>query len=221
MHKMQALLSRDLRLMWQKRTDAMQPMLFALMVCVMFPLALGSEQTRLAQSAGAVIWVAHLLASLLVLDNLYRSDFEDGSLEQLLLAPVPLALVIASKVAVHWLTTALPVLLITPLLAQLLFLPEGLLPVLMLSLVLGSLLMSLIGAIVAALTLGIQRSGMLLALMALPMYVPVLVFGAGSVWQAGQGLPWLGGIWLMCAGLALLLILAPWTAATALRIALS
>lgn len=221
MHKMQALLSRDLRLMWQKRTDAMQPMLFALMVCVMFPLALGSEQTRLAQSAGAVIWVAHLLASLLVLDNLYRSDFEDGSLEQLLLAPVPLALVIASKVAVHWLTTALPVLLITPLLAQLLFLPEGLLPVLMLSLVLGSLLMSLIGAIVAALTLGIQRSGMLLALMALPMYVPVLVFGAGSVWQAGQGLPWLGGIWLMCAGLALLLILAPWAAATALRIALS
>ena len=221
MHKIQALLSRDLRLMWQKRTDAMQPMLFALMVCVMFPLALGSEQTRLAQSAGAVIWVAHLLASLLVLDNLYRSDFEDGSLEQLLLAPVPLALVIASKVAVHWLTTALPVLLITPLLAQLLFLPEGLLPVLMLSLVLGSLLMSLIGAIVAALTLGIQRSGMLLALMALPMYVPVLVFGAGSVWQAGQGLPWLGGIWLMCAGLALLLILAPWTAATALRIALS
>lgn len=221
MHKMQALLSRDLSLMWQKRSDAMQPMLFALMVCVMFPLALGSEQTRLAQSAGAVIWVAHLLASLLVLDNLYRSDFEDGSLEQLLLAPVPLPLVIASKVAVHWLTTALPVLLITPLLAQLLFLPEGLLPVLMLSLILGSLLMSLIGAIIAALTLGIQRSGMLLALMALPMYVPVLVFGAGSVWQAGQGLPWLGGIWLMCAGLALLLILAPWAAATALRIALS
>ena len=221
MYKMQALLSRDLRLMWQKRSDAMQPMLFALMVCVMFPLALGSEQTRLAQSAGAVIWVAHLLASLLVLDNLYRSDFEDGSLEQLLLAPVPLPLVIASKVAVHWLTTALPVLLITPLLAQLLFLPEGLLPVLMFSLILGSLLMSLIGAIVAALTLGIQRSGMLLALMALPMYVPVLVFGAGSVWQAGQGLPWLGGIWLMCAGLALLLILAPWAAATALRIALS
>jgi heme exporter protein B len=221
MHKLQALLSRDLRLMWQKRSDAMQPMLFALMVCVMFPLALGSEQTRLAQSASAVIWVAHLLASLLVLDNLYRSDFEDGSLEQLLLAPVPLPLVIASKVAVHWLTTALPVLFITPLLAQLLFLPEGLLPVLMLSLTLGSLLMSLIGAMVAALTLGIQRSGMLLALMVLPMYVPVLVFGAGSVWQAGQGLPWLGGIWLMCAGLALLLILAPWVAATALRIALS
>ena len=204
MSKIQALLSRDLSLMWQKRSDAMQPMLFAVMVCVMFPLALGSEQTRLAQSAGAIIWVANLLASLLVLDNLYRSDFEDGSLEQLLLAPVPL-----------------PVLVITPLLAQLLFLPANVLPVLMLSLFIGSILMSLIGAIVAALTLGIQRSGMLLALMALPMYVPVLVFGAGSVWQASQGLPWLGGIWLMSAGLALLLIVAPWAAATALRLALS
>ena len=215
-----ALLRRDTALMWQRRGDAAQPLLFALMVCVMFPLALGSEPARLAQSAGAVIWVAHLLAGLLVLDNLYRSDLEDGSLEQLLLAPVPLPLVIASKVLVHWLTTALPVLLITPLLAQMLFLPDGLLPVLMLGLTVGSLLMSLIGAVVAALTLGIRRSGMLLALMALPLYVPVLVFGAGSVWSAAQGLPWLGAIWLMCAGLALLLVLAPWAAATALRLAL-
>lgn len=216
-----ALLRRDTALMWQRRGDAAQPLLFALMVCVMFPLALGSEPARLAQSAGAVIWVAHLLASLLVLDNLYRSDLEDGSLEQLLLAPVPLPLVIASKVLVHWLTTALPVLLVTPLLAQMLFLPDGLLPVLMLGLTVGSVLMSLIGAVVAALTLGIRRSGMLLALMALPLYVPVLVFGAGSVWSAAQGLPWLGAIWLMCAGLALLLVLAPWAAATALRLALS
>lgn len=216
-----ALLRRDTALMWQRRGDAAQPLLFALMVCVMFPLALGSEPARLAQSAGAVIWVAHLLAGLLVLDSLYRSDLEDGSLEQLLLAPVPLPLVIASKVLVHWLTTALPVLLVTPLLAQMLFLPDGLLPVLMLGLTVGSVLMSLIGAVVAALTLGIRRSGMLLALMALPLYVPVLVFGAGSVWSAAQGLPWLGAIWLMCAGLALLLVLAPWAAATALRLALS
>lgn len=221
MAELLALLRRDTALMWQRRGDAAQPLLFALMVCVMFPLALGSEPARLAQSAGAVIWVAHLLAGLLVLDNLYRSDLEDGSLEQLLLAPVPLPLVIASKVLVHWLTTALPVLLVTPLLAQMLFLPDGLLPVLMLGLTVGSVLMSLIGAVVAALTLGIRRSGMLLALMALPLYVPVLVFGAGSVWSAAQGLPWLGAIWLMCAGLALLLVLAPWAAATALRLALS
>jgi heme exporter protein B len=221
MREFTALLRRDTSLMWQKRADASQPLLFAVMVCVMFPLAMGSEPARLAQTAAAVIWVANLLASLLVLDSLYRSDFEDGSLEQLLLAPIPLPLVIASKILVHWLTTALPVLLFTPLLAQLLFLPATQLPVLMLSLFIGSMLMSLIGAMVAALTLGIRRSGMLLALMALPMYVPVLVFGAGSVWSAGQGLPWLGAIWLMCAGLVLLLVLAPWVAATALRIALS
>jgi heme exporter protein B len=221
MYKVRALLQRDFSLMWQKRSDAMQPMLFAIMVCMMFPLAQGSEPIRLAQNASSIIWIAHLLASLLVLDNLYRSDLDDGSLEQLLLAPMPLPMVIASKVTVHWLSTALPVLLITPLLAQLVFLPNGLLPVLMLSLTLGSLLMSLIGAIVAALTLGIRRSGMLLALMALPMYVPVLVFGAGSVWQASQGLPWLGAIWLMCAALVLLLVVAPWAAATALRLALN
>ena len=175
MHKVRALLQRDFSLMWQKRSDAMQPMLFAVMVCMMFPLAQGTEPFRLAQNASSIIWIAHLLASLLVLDNLYRSDLEDGSLEQLLLAPVPLPMVIASKVAVHWLSTALPVLLITPLLAQLVFLPNGLLPVLMLSLTIGSLLMSLIGAMVAALTLGIRRSGMLLALMALPMYLFVIV----------------------------------------------
>lgn len=221
MRELRTLLARDIGLMWQKRSDAAQPMLFALMVCVMFPLAMGSEPARLAQSASAVIWVAHLLAGMLVLDNLYRSDFEDGSLEQLLLAPVPLPMVIASKVAVHWLTTALPLLVLTPLLAQLLFLPMNLLPVLMLSLLIGSLLMSLIGAVVAALTLGIRRSGLLLALMALPMYVPVLVFGAGSVWSAGQGLPWLGAIYLMCAGLVFLIMLAPWAAASALRLALS
>jgi heme exporter protein B len=215
------LLRRDAALMWRRRSHAAQPMLFALMVCVMFPLSQGSEPAALAASASAVIWVAHLLASLLVLDDLYRSDFEDGSLEQLLLAPVPLPLVIASKITVHWLSTALPMLAITPLLATLLFLPDGLLPILMISLSLGSVLFCLIGSMMAALTLGVSRSGLLLALLALPMYVPVLVFGAGSVWAASQGLPWLGGIWLLCAGLALLLILAPLAAASALRLALS
>ena len=103
MRELRALLARDLGLMWQKRSDAAQPMLFALMVCVMFPLAMGSEPARLAQSASAVIWVAHLLAGMLVLDNLYRSDFEDGSLEQLLLAPVPLpSLPQTSNCSLHW-----------------------------------------------------------------------------------------------------------------------
>ena len=212
---------RDLRLVWRRRGDAAQPLLFALMVVSLFPLALGAEPERLAPLAPGVIWVAVLLAGLLTLDTLYRSDVEDGSLEQLLLAPVPLAWLIAVRIGVHWATTALPLLLLTPLLAQLLFLPDPLLPVLMASLALGTPLLSLIGAVVAALTVGIRRSGMILALLALPMFVPVLVFGAGSVAAAAQGLPWQGALLLLAAGLVLALVIAPLAAAAAIRIALT
>jgi len=217
----QAQLARDLRLVWRRRGDAAQPLLFALMVVALFPLALGSEREKLAQLAPGVIWVAILLSGLLTLDSLYRSDAEDGSLEQMLMSPLPLAWLIAVRVAVHWATSALPLLLIAPLLAELLFLPRHLLPPLLLSLALGTPLLSLIGAVVAALTIGIRRSGMLLSVLALPMYVPVLVFGAGCVVAAAQGLPWIGAIYLLAAGLALALVLAPLAAATALRIALT
>lgn len=213
--------ARDLRLVWRRRGDAAQPVLFALMVVALFPLALGADPAQLARIAPGVIWVAVLLAGLLTLDSLYRSDVEDGSLEQMLLAPVPLAWLLAVRVAVHWLTTALPLVLLTPLLAQLLYLPTDLLPVLMLSLLLGTPLLGLLGAVVAALTVGIRRSGMLLALLALPLFLPVLVFGAGSVMAAAQGLPWLGAVLLLGAGLALALVLAPLAAAAAIRIALT
>ncbi|GAB2493034.1 heme exporter protein CcmB [Arenimonas alkanexedens] len=212
---------RDLRLVWRRRGDAAQPLLFALMVVALFPLALGADPQQLARIAPGVLWVAVLLAGLLTLDSLYRSDVEDGSLEQMLLAPVPLAWLLAVRVAVHWLTTALPLVLATPFLAQLLYLPGELLPVLMVSLLLGTPLLSLVGAVVAALTVGIRRSGMLLALLALPLFLPVLVFGAGSVMAAAQGLPWVGALLLLGAGLALALVLAPLAAAAAVRIALS
>jgi heme exporter protein B len=212
---------RDLRLVWRRRGDAAQPLLFALMVVALFPLALGADPQQLARIAPGVLWVAVLLSGLLTLDALYRSDVEDGSLEQMLLAPVPLAWLIAVRVGVHWLTTALPLVLATPLLAQLLYLPGELLPVLMVSLLLGTPLLSLVGAVVAALTVGIRRSGMLLALLALPLFLPVLVFGAGSVMAAAQGLPWAGALLLLGAGLALALVLAPLAAAAAVRIALS
>ena len=212
---------RDLRLVWRRRGDAAQPLLFALMVVALFPLALGSDPAQLARIAPGVLWVAVLLAGLLTLDSLYRSDVEDGSLEQMLLAPVPLAWLLAVRVIVHWATTALPLVLVTPLLAELLFLPGELLPVLMVSLALGTPLLSLMGAVVAALTVGIRRSGMLLALLALPLFLPVLVFGAGSVMAAAQGLPWLGALLLLGAGLALALVLAPLAAAAAIRIALT
>ena len=212
---------RDLRLVWRRRGDAAQPLLFALMVVALFPLALGADPQQLGRIAPGVLWVAVLLASLLTLDTLYRSDVEDGSLEQMLLAPVPLAWLLAVRVGVHWVTASLPLVVVTPLLAELLFLPADLLPVLMASLLLGTPLLSLMGAVVAALTVGIRRSGMLLALLALPLFLPVLVFGAGSVMAAAQGLPWVGALLLLGAGLALALVLAPLAAAAAIRIALN
>jgi heme exporter protein B len=217
----QAQLRRDFRLVWRKRGDAMQPMLFAVMVIALFPLALGAEPGMLARIAPGVLWVAVLLAGMLTLDSLFRSDLEDGSLEQLLLSPVPLAWLIATRVAVHWTVTSLPLLLLTPLFAELLHLPRPLMTPLLCSLALGTPLLSLIGAVVAALTVGIRRSGMLLAVLALPLFLPVLVFGCGAVVAASQGLPWAGAIYLLAAGLVLALVLAPLAAATALRITLT
>jgi heme exporter protein B len=213
---------RDLQLVWRRRGDAAQPLLFTVMVVALFPMALGAEPNQLARIAPAVLWVAVLLAGLLTLDSLYRSDVEDGSLEQMLLAPVPLAWLLLVRVLVHWATTALPLVLVSPLLAEFLYLPRELLPVLLVSLALGTPLLSLLGAVVAALTVGIRRSGMLLALLALPLFLPVLVFGAGSVMAAAQGLSsWAGALLLLGAGLALALVLAPLAAAAAIRIALS
>jgi heme exporter protein B len=214
-----AVIRRDLLLVWRRRGDALNPALFALLVATLFPLALGPEPQILQRIAPGVIWVALLLASLLSLDTLFRGDLEDGSLEQLLLAPQPLAALVFGKVLVHWLTTSVPLLLAAPLLAELLGLPHELLGVLMLSLLMGTPLLSLIGATVVALTVGMRRSGMLLGLLALPLYVPVLIFGAGSVMAASQGLPHAGALLLLGAGLALLIVLAPLATATALRIA--
>jgi len=215
-----ALLARDLRLLWSRRGDALQPALLALLVVVLFALALGAEPQMLARVASAVLWLSVLLAGLLALDSLFRGDAEDGSLEQWMLAPVPLAWLVGVRTFMHWATTALPLLLAAPLLGELLHLPRAQLPVLLASLALGTPLLSLLGAVVAALTVGMRRSGILVALLALPLYVPVLVFGAGSVAAAAQGLDPTGALLLLGAGLALALVLAPLAAAAAIRIAL-
>ena len=215
-----AMFTRDLRLAWCRRGDTLQPLLFAVLVVAMFPLALGSERARLAMLAPSAIWVAALLASLQGLDALFRSDAEDGSLEQQLLAPVPLSLLLGCRMFAHWLTGSLPLILIVPVLGQLLFLPDHLLAPLLLSLLVGTPLLVLLGSTVAALTVGMRRSGMLLPLLALPLYVPVLVFGAGSVMAAAQGQDWLGAVLLLAAGLVLAIVLAPLAAAAAIRIAL-
>lgn len=210
-----ALLLRDFRLIWRRRGDALNPVLFALLVISLFPFALGPHPDILERIAPGVIWVALLLAGLLSLDTLFRADLDDGSLEQLMLAPHPLALLVGCKILVHWVSTALPLIVATPLFATLLYLPSEHWPALIYSLLLGTPLLSLIGAVIVALTVGMRRSGMLLALLALPLYVPVLIFGAGSVMAAAQGLPHTGALLLLAAGLVMTLVLAPLAAAAA------
>ena len=214
-----ALLARDLKLLWRRRGDAAQPILFALLVVALFALALGGNPELLQRVAAAVLWLSVLLAGLLSLDTLFRGDAEDGSLEQWLLSPVPLAWLVAVRVFSHWLTTAFPLVVVSPLLAELMGLPHAQLPALLASLALGTPLLSLLGAVVAALTVGMRRSGILLALLVLPLYVPVLVFGAGSVAAAAQGFDASGPLLLLGAGLAVSALLAPLTAAAAIRIA--
>jgi heme exporter protein B len=215
-----AILRRDLTLAWRRRGDIAMPVLYALIVATLFPFALGPEDTLLQRIAGGVVLVTVLLAMLLALDAMFRSDIEDGSLEQLVVAPQPLALMLGMKILAHWLTTALPLIVISPLLAGMLHLPNAVIPVLMLALLLATPLLSLLGAVLVALTAGTRRSGMLLALMLLPLCVPVVIFAAGAVAAAQQGLPWLAPIAWLGAGLVLALVLAPLACAIALRIAL-
>ncbi len=214
-----SLLTRDLRLLWRRRGDAAQPILFAVLVVALFALALGGEPELLQSVASAVLWLSILLAGLLSLDTLFRSDAEDGSLEQWLLSPVPLAWLVAVRVFSHWLTTAFPLVLVSPLLAELMHLPRAQLPALLAALALGTPLLSLLGAVVAALTVGMRRAGILLALLVLPLYVPVLVFGAGAVALAARGFDPTGPLLMLAAGLVVCALLAPLTAAAAIRIA--
>src|SRR5690606_21765198 len=160
----------------------------------------------LSQVAAGGLWTAVLLAGLLSLDSLFRGDAEDGSLEQWILAPVPLAWLVAVRVFTHWATTALPLIVFVPLLGELLYLPREQLPTLLVSLARGTPLLSLFGAVVAALTVGMRRAGVLVALLALPLYVPVLVFGAGSVAATAQGLDAGGALLLLAAMLAVALV---------------
>jgi heme exporter protein B len=216
-----ALLRRDLLLVWRRRGDALNPMLFAIIVVALFPFALGPETAVLARIAAGTIFVAVLLAMLLSLDALFRSDLEDGSLEQLVLSPHPLSLLLGCKILVHWLTTALPLIVIAPLLAQFLVLPANVLPVLLVALALATPLLSLIGAVCVALTAGMRRSGMLLTLLVLPLIVPVLIFGAGACNAAQDGFAYSAPLLWLAAWLVLALILAPLAAAAALKISLT
>ncbi len=209
---------RDALSLWQRRSDALNPIWFAAIVVTLFPLALGPEAAKLARIAGGVTWVIVLLASLLSLDALFRADLEEGSLDLMLVSHQPLAVLAAAKILLHWLATGLPLLAITPLAATALGLPRGALPILMLSLALGTPIISVIGACAAALTAGLRRAGMLLSLIVLPLVVPVLIFGAGAVEASITGTPAMQPLLLLAGGLIAAITLGPLVCAAALRL---
>jgi heme exporter protein B len=215
-----ALLRRDLTLAWRRRGDIAMPVLYAVIVTTLFPFAIGPEPALLARIAGGVVFVIVLLAILLSLDHLFRGDIEDGSMELLMLAPQPLALLVGMKILAHWITSSLPLIVVAPVLASMLKLPPEAMPVLVIALLLSTPLLCLLGAVLVALTAGSRRSGMLLALMLLPLCVPVVIFAAGALAAAQEGLPWVAPIAWLGAGLAMVLVLAPLACAAALRIAM-
>lgn len=212
------LIRRDLLLALRRRAEAANPLLFFVLVCTLFPLGIGPEPARLASLAPGVLWVVALLASLLASDSLFRSDFDDGSLEQMLLSPASLYLLALAKSIAHWLIAGLPLALLAPLLALLLQLPGAAVPALVASLLLGTAVLSLIGAIGAGLTVGLRRGGLLLSLIVLPLYIPVLIFGASAVQAAAQGFAYGGQLAVLGALLALAVPLAPWAVAMGLRV---
>ncbi len=212
-----ALIARDIRLALRQGADSMMVIVFFALVVVLFPLGVGPEPAILGRVAAGVIWVAALLAAMLSMDRLYQSDHEDGSLELLVLSPLPLELQFLAKAAAHWLTTGLPLIIAAPLLGVFLNMRAEGFWVLLGALALGTPSLSLIGGVGAALSLGARRSGVLLSLLVLPLFIPVLIFGVSAVDASLTGLPFKAQL-LILGGLLLgAVALAPWAGAVALR----
>ncbi|MGE4279297.1 MAG: heme exporter protein CcmB [Magnetospirillum sp.] len=211
---------RDLRLALRQGSDSLMVVTFFVLTVVLFPFGIGPEVGILERVSAGVLWVTALLASMLSLDRLFQADYEDGSLELLVLTPTSLMVVVMGKVLAHWLTTGLPLLVAAPILAVLLHMNSDGFTVLMLTMLLGTPVLSLIGAIGAALVLGARRGGVLVSLLILPLYVPVLIFGVGAIDAAVQGLSAEPHLLILGAMLAASLPLAPWATSAALRQAL-
>ncbi len=215
------LLIRDLRLALRARHELANPLIFFVLVVSLFPLAVTPTPELLQEMAPGVIWVSALLAVLLSLDRLFKQDYDDGSLDQLMLSPNPLVLLVLAKVLAHWLLTGLPLVLISPMLAVFMNVPADTIPIIVLSLLLGTPVLSLIGAIGVSLTVAVNRGGVLLSLIVLPLYIPILIFGANAIDVAADGLSVKGQMYFLAAVLALSLSLAPVATAVALRITAS
>lgn len=215
-----ALVRRDLRLAYRRRGELATPVVFFIIVTALFPLALGSEPQLLRRLAPGIIWVAALLASLIGQDSLFKSDYEDGSLEQMLLSPAALEWLSLLRVLTHWLVTGLPLVILSLLMGLLLNYPLDSLHVLAGSLLLGTPILSFLGAVGAALTVSLRRSGMLLPILVLPLTVPVLIFGAAAAERAVQGEPVAAPLYFLAAMLVLAVTLAPFAIAGGLRVSL-
>ena len=213
-----ATLRRDLLLAYRRRSDFFNPLAFFLIVCCLFPLGVGPDPRQLSVLASGILWVVALLACLLSSDTLFRHDYDDGSLEQMILSPAPLYLQVMAKTCAHWLLTGFPLTLMSPLLALLLHLPSTGIAALICSMAIGTATLSFIGAIGAGLTVGLRKGGLLLALIILPLYIPVLIFGVSTVQSAVNGFDYLAQLAILGALLALAMTLAPLAIAAGVRI---
>ena len=218
MNNYKAHLQRELLIAFRKRSELANPLIFFVMVIATLPLAVGPNSKELTFLAGGLVWVVALLTSLLSLDQMFRSDYDDGCLEQLLLSPSSLFASVLIKIFAHWLTTGLPLALFAPVLAIMLYLPASAMPVLCISLLLGTACFSLIGAIGAALTVSLRRGGLLISLIVLPLYLPVLIFGSGVVNYQIDGFSVAEPLALLTAILLLSIAFVPLGVATALKI---
>ncbi|MBN4075798.1 MAG: heme exporter protein CcmB [SAR86 cluster bacterium] len=216
-----ATLRRELLIAFRSPGDIINPLMFFVIAVSLFPLGVGADQAFLSEIAPGVVWVTALLAVMLSMDSLFRADYEDGSLEQLLLSPQPLYFIILAKVSSHWLVSGLPLVILAPVFASMLALPEGGMFPLVAGLLIGTPILTLLGAVGMALTVGLSRSGLLLSVLILPLYIPVLVFGTGIVNSALNSIDISGLLALLGAMLVLALCLAPLAIIAALRISVS
>ncbi len=214
------IVARDLTLAWRRRADVLSTLFFFVIVVSLFPLGIGPETKLLRSIAPGVVWVAALLASMLSLGRLFRNDYQDGTLEQMLLTPQPLFLVVLGKVLAQWLVAEVPLVVIAPLIGVQFDLARQSLWILFVSLLIGTPILSLIGSIGAALTLGLRGGGVLIALLILPLYIPVLIFGAGAVDASISGMSPQANLYLLAAFLVVASVFAPWATSAALRISL-
>ncbi|WP_260259438.1 heme exporter protein CcmB [Vibrio intestinalis] len=218
---MNSIVRRELLIAFRRQADIFNPLWFFIIVITLFPLSIGPEPNLLTRIAAGIVWVAALLSALLSLERLFRDDFQDGALEQMMLMPVPLSVVVISKVAAHWLLTGLPLILISPLLAVLLSLDFNTWLAVVLTLLVGTPTLSFIGAIGVALTVGLQKGGVLLSLLVLPLYIPILIFATSAIDAASLGMGYSGQLAILGAMFMAALTLTPFAISAALRVSVN